>query len=295
VPLPRHLEAEADITIATIPVERAGREGASASWRPMKQAGSGDLVEKPKNEDVLDGLRYVPGSIAAGETPTWPGALPSRQWGITSSTSPSSKSVLDNDLADFGKHVGPQAAIEALRRSRPHLPALLGRTSARSAPFTRRTSISPKSSQTTTSSTPKARFTRTRASFPGARSTPRTSSRPLSQTGACVTDARIERSIVGVRSLIESKTHIVDSVIMGADYYEKEQPSVKESPELPPVGIGSHCFIRRAIIDENARIGNHVVINPEGKPSEYDGDNYYIRDGIVVVPKGAVIPSHTII
>ena len=61
----------------------------------------------------------------------------------------------------------------------------------------------------------------------------------------------------------------------------------------PPLGIGARCVIEGAIIDKNARIGDDVMISPAGKPEHLDGDNYFIRDGVVVVPKGAVIPSGT--
>jgi len=57
------------------------------------------------------------------------------------------------------------------------------------------------------------------------------------------------------------------------------------------MGIGKNCVIDRAIIDKNARIGDGVVITPEGKSQNFDGDNYFIRDGIIVVPKNAVIPA----
>ena len=60
---------------------------------------------------------------------------------------------------------------------------------------------------------------------------------------------------------------------------------------MPPIGIGRNCVIDRAIIDKNARIGDGVVITPEGKPENLDAENYFIRDGIVVVPKDAVIPG----
>ena len=59
----------------------------------------------------------------------------------------------------------------------------------------------------------------------------------------------------------------------------------------PAMGIGQNCVIDRAIIDKNARIGDGVVITPEGKSPNFDGDNYFIRDGIIVVPKNAVIPA----
>ncbi|HEX8281730.1 MAG TPA: glucose-1-phosphate adenylyltransferase, partial [Chthoniobacterales bacterium] len=77
--------------------------------------------------------------------------------------------------------------------------------------------------------------------------------------------------------------------VMGADYYETDPETIP--PDLPPMGIGSNCVIDRAIVDKNARIADGVVITPEGKPSDYDGPNYFIRDGIVVIPKNAVIPA----
>jgi glucose-1-phosphate adenylyltransferase len=78
---------------------------------------------------------------------------------------------------------------------------------------------------------------------------------------------------------------------MGADYYQDEYPQA--GSDRPPVGIGPHCVIDGAIIDKNARIGSDVVISPAGKPEKMDGHNFYIRDGVVVVPKGAVIPPGT--
>jgi glucose-1-phosphate adenylyltransferase len=74
---------------------------------------------------------------------------------------------------------------------------------------------------------------------------------------------------------------------MGADYYDRGPR------EAVPLGIGENSTIDHAIIDKNARIGNGVVITPHGKPSHMDGPNFYIRDGIVVIPKGAIIPHGT--
>jgi glucose-1-phosphate adenylyltransferase len=76
--------------------------------------------------------------------------------------------------------------------------------------------------------------------------------------------------------------------VMGADYYEMDPTN--EQRGQPPIGIGRNCVIDRAIIDKNARIADGVVITPEGKPPDLDAGNYFIRDGIVVVPKNAVIP-----
>jgi glucose-1-phosphate adenylyltransferase len=74
---------------------------------------------------------------------------------------------------------------------------------------------------------------------------------------------------------------------MGADYFEQDR---HRDLSLPAMGIGRNCVIDRAIIDKNARIADGAVITPEGKPKDFDGENYFIRDGIVVVPKNGTIP-----
>jgi len=97
--------------------------------------------------------------------------------------------------------------------------------------------------------------------------------------------------VIGIRSVIETGTSIRNSVLMGADFYQDED--TQPVPGRPPLGIGARCVIEGAIIDKNAHIGDDVVISPSGKPENVDGDNYFIRDGVVVVPKGAVIPAGT--
>jgi glucose-1-phosphate adenylyltransferase len=111
-----------------------------------------------------------------------------------------------------------------------------------------------------------------------------------------IIDARIEHSVVGIRSRIEVGAVIKDSILMGHDDYETpEEIQAGLARGIPPLGVGRNTFIERAIVDKNARIGDNVRISPEGKPENYDGDNYYVRDGIVVVPKGGVIRSGTVL
>ena len=84
---------------------------------------------------------------------------------------------------------------------------------------------------------------------------------------------------------------IRNSVIMGADFYEDELN--KANGTVPPLGIGRNSVIDRAIIDKNARIGQGVVITPDGKAPNLDAEQFYMRDGVVVIPKNAVIPDGT--
>jgi len=83
---------------------------------------------------------------------------------------------------------------------------------------------------------------------------------------------------------------------MGADYYETDEDIKKNISEgIPPIGIGQNCIIEKAIIDKNARIGDNVKILAGNRGIDMKAENYVIREGIVVVPKNAVIPSGTVI
>ena len=114
--------------------------------------------------------------------------------------------------------------------------------------------------------------------------------RAIISDGCIISDAHIERAVIGVRSVIESGATIRNSVIMGADFYQDEATN-RRAPGDPPLGIGRNSVIDRAIIDKNARIGQNVVFTPDGKAPNVDGQNFFIRDGVVVVPKNAVIPD----
>ena len=113
----------------------------------------------------------------------------------------------------------------------------------------------------------------------------------LVSEGCVLRDATIEDSIVGLRSVIHKKATIKSAVVMGADYFEFES---SESNDIP-LGIGEGTVIENAIIDKNARIGCHVTIKNVKKVEEESKTNYYIREGIVIIPKDVTIPDHTVI
>lgn len=114
--------------------------------------------------------------------------------------------------------------------------------------------------------------------------------------GSILVGAEIERSVIGIRSRIGHGANIRDSLVLGADHYETlEEIEHARRRGLPAMGIGEGSQISGAIIDKNARIGAGVRIVNEDKQDEADGSGWYIRDGIVVVPKGAVVPDGTVI
>jgi glucose-1-phosphate adenylyltransferase len=112
--------------------------------------------------------------------------------------------------------------------------------------------------------------------------------------GCRIHRARIRRSVVGLRSQIAEGVDIRNCVILGADYYDNLGV---EAPLGVPLGVGPDSRIVGAIIDKNARIGAGVVIDafPPGFDLDGEGGNWYVRDGVVVIPKDAVIPPKTTI
>ena len=117
----------------------------------------------------------------------------------------------------------------------------------------------------------------------------------LASEGSIITNAYIVNSIIGVRTLIESGASLDGVYCMGAGFYESdEQKAENRQNGIPNVGIGKGTIIRRAIIDQNARIGEGCRIGIDDIPRpEGDFDNYSIHDGIIVIHKGAIIPDGT--
>jgi len=118
----------------------------------------------------------------------------------------------------------------------------------------------------------------------------------LLSEGCIVVGAQIERSVIGIRSRIGRGAQVRESLILGADYYETLDELDRGSGRgAPPIGVGEDSIVAGAILDKNARIGRGVRILNEAGVQEKEGDGYYIREGIVLVPKNGVIPDGTVI
>lgn len=284
--LQQHIRSGAEITLATKPVQRTqvadfGIMQSDSERRVTR------FVEKPKDEAVLPELRLTPdllSSFGAGADEE----LYQASMGIYVFNRDVLVDCLDDHtMVDFGKHIIPQAikerhvsgyifngywedigTVRAFYEANLDLTDLLPQYSFfdASAPI----------------------YTHPRF-LPGSKINGASLRQAIVADGCIITDAHIERSVIGVRSLIQTGATIRNSIVMGADYYETEPTEIP--PGQPAMGIGRNCVIDRAIIDKNARIADGAVITPEGKPANHDGENYFIRDGIVVVPKNAVIPA----
>jgi glucose-1-phosphate adenylyltransferase len=110
--------------------------------------------------------------------------------------------------------------------------------------------------------------------------------------GCRIYNATIRNSVIGLRSQIASGSHIEDTVMMGADFYE---PRAFVGPDTIPLGIGQDCKIKGAIIDKNARVGDGSIIQPFPPGTDDDQELWAVRDGIVVIPKSTSLPPGTVI
>ena len=282
--LHQHIASGAEITLATKPIGRAQ----VADFGIMQTDGARRVlrfVEKPKDPTLLEGLKLSPDLLAsigvAADDELYQASM-----GIYLFNRDVLVDCLANDLVDFGKHIIPNAiktrqvaayifngywedigTVRAFYEANLDLTDILPQYSffEASAPI----------------------YTHPRF-LPGSKINGASLRQAIIADGCIISDAHIERSVIGVRSTINTGATIRNSIIMGADYYETDPTAIR--PEVPAIGVGRNCVIDRAIIDKNARIADGVVITPEGKPSNVDAENYFIRDGIVIVPKNAVIP-----
>lgn len=138
-------------------------------------------------------------------------------------------------------------------------------------------------------------YTRARM-LPPAKISGTTLEKTIIAEGSIILASRLEQSVVGIRARIGHGTTVVNTYIMGNDYYETiEQMEINRQKGLPMIGIGERCYIKDALIDKNCRIGNDVRINGGKHLANTDHALYTVKDGIVVVKKQAVLPDGFVI
>jgi len=122
------------------------------------------------------------------------------------------------------------------------------------------------------------------------------SHRVLLADGCIVDVADLERCVIGVRSVIRAGSRLENTVMMGADRYERPEDFARNAAlGQPDIGVGPGCHIRRAIIDKNARIGAGCRLSPLGLAEKAETPAWYVRDGVLVVKKNAVIAPGTVV
>jgi glucose-1-phosphate adenylyltransferase len=138
-------------------------------------------------------------------------------------------------------------------------------------------------------------YTRSRM-LPPAKISGTTLEKTLVAEGSIIHASRIESSVIGIRSRIGHGSTVVSSYMMGNDSYETlEEITEMNKTNIPMMGIGSRCYIKNTIIDKNCRIGDDVRINGGPHIENTDHALYTVKDGIVVLKKGCIIPNGFVI
>ncbi len=279
-----HRRHVADATLAVIPVSRE-QTGGFGILKANRQGRIVHFEEKP-GPDRLDDLE----SEIPGHGRGWLASMGIYMF----SREALDKAVADPALVDFGRHVIPKAIGEMRVQAHFFRGYWEDVGSIRS--------YYDANLQLSDPMPPFDFYDVVRPVYTHPRFLPATKVEGCALRGALVSEgcilmaAEIERSLIGIRSRIGPGTRIRDSLVLGADYYETlDEIDRARARGKPAVGVGADCVIERAIIDKNARVGNGVHLVNESGIKQRDGDGYYIRDGIVIVPKGGVVPDGAVV
>ncbi len=291
--LNKHIEKQSEVTIATLPVER----------EPARSFGILEInndhkitrfVEKPKEDSVLDTLKldkawYSDLGISEGRDELFLASM-----GIYVFDREVIIDLLKGDETDFGKHIIP-GAIENRKVYSHVFEGYWEDIGTIRSFFDANLDSCQDVPQFNFYEMSAPVFTHPRF-LPASKTNAAQFDHVVLSDGCIINQSKISNSLIGIRSKVGAGTEMNRVVFFGADYYEDEA-TIKKNLSIgrPAIGIGKNCKIENAIIDKNARIGDGVVISPEGKPENHDHKLYYVRDGIVVIPKNGVVPDGTVI
>ena len=284
-----HEQTKAELTVSVLPCNRSDAKGFGIV--KMIDGLISEFVEKPKEDSLLESLKTT-----AFIRKTFPAIEPGKEWlasmGIYLFNIETLLELLDNDWKDFGREVIPMAI--QTKRVGGYLFNGYWEDVGTIHSFW-------KANLDFASQNPQFDFygsqIYTHARYlPSSRFTECTVDESLVCDGTVLHKTRLKETVIGIRAIVRNGADIEKSIIMGADDYEtQEERLANKANGIPDVGIGAGTVIRNAIIDKNARIGRLCSITNKDNLDHLDGGNYFIRDGIVVVPKGAVIPDGTVI
>lgn len=287
--LDHHKSLNADISIATIPVTQKE----ATEFGILKSAGGliTSFIEKPKKELLPDWISDT------GEAMKSAGRNYLASMGIYIFNRELLFSLLQNeypDATDFGKEIIPQS-ISKYKVASYQYDGYWTDIGNISSFFEANLGLTKDLPDFNLFDNDNAIYTRPRM-LPPAKISGTTLERTLIAEGSILNASRIENSVIGIRSRIGHGTTLVNTYIMGSDYYEtlSEIAHAKEKG-IPLLGIGDRCYIRNAILDKNVRIGDDVRINGGVHLENADHLLYTIKDGIVVVKKGAIVPNGYVI
>ncbi|HZL43158.1 MAG TPA: glucose-1-phosphate adenylyltransferase [Verrucomicrobiae bacterium] len=289
----QHAETDADITVATIPVSRKQSESLGI-MQINEERRITRFVEKPKDPAVQDSLLLPKNWYPRLEIENGDEQLFLASMGIYVFNREMLRKLLDNTLADFGKHIIP-SAIENHRVFSHVFQGYWEDIGTIRSFFEANLDVTSELPRFNFFDMGSPIFSRPRF-LPGSKINSAQIDHAVISDGCILNRSKISNSIVGVRSIVGPGTELSRVILLGCDYYESQESiQANQQAGRPRIGVGINCRIENAIVDKNARIGDNVVISPAGKPENLDHPLYYIRDGIVVIPKSGIVPHGTVI
>jgi glucose-1-phosphate adenylyltransferase len=289
----QHLATGADVTLAAIPFPISKVEGLGL-MRVRDDLSISEFVEKPKDPAVIADLAVSPAVEATLKTsPGEKHCLASM--GIYVFNRGVLAESLDNSMTDFGKEVIPSLLgrkklfahiFEGYWEDIGTVRAFFEANLALAQPLPPFNFFDPSAPIYTQD-----------CYLPASKLNKCDIDHVVIGDGSILTDSTLKHSVLGIRSYVGEGSNLVDTVMMGADNYETaEQLAANIAEGRPHLGLGRNCRVKHAIIDKNARIGDNCVLDPEGKEDgSYVGGAIVIRDGVLVVTKGAVLPAGTVL
>jgi glucose-1-phosphate adenylyltransferase len=289
----QHVASGAEISIAATPVDRS--QAVAFGILKVDETGKTlEFVEKPPIETDISSLR-IPGHLHPDKKQLGAGKEYLASMGIYCFNADTLERALDSDSADFGKEIIPQLIAETDVHAYVFTGFWEDIGTIRSFYETNinLAAIAPDFNF----------YEETRPIYSHRRDLPASKfnfcslSQSLAADGCIITNASINNSIIGIRTIIDSGANLDGVVCMGADYYETPDTIAANAKKgIPSIGIGRGCMVRQAIIDKNARIGEGCRIGVDAIPRD-DGDyeSYSINEGIIVIHKNGVIAPNTVI
>ena len=289
--LKKHKESGAAITIACTPVARE-----NASQLGILKADKNNIIteflEKPgPTKDISD--YKIPQELKKDKSR---GDEFLASMGIYIFNAPAMEACLDNQLTDFGKEVIPQA-IKRLKVNAYVFNGYWEDIGTIKSFYEANLDLTTLRPRFDFYDEDHPIYTHCRC-LPPSKMNFSNMSQSIAAEGCIITNASIADSIVGVRTIIESGSSLNGVICMGADYYESEAQKQKNAEaRIPNVGIGKGALVKKAIIDKNACIGEGCRIGVDDNITRTDGNygNYHIVDGIIVIPKKAVVYPGSVI
>jgi glucose-1-phosphate adenylyltransferase len=288
-----HVEHDNEVTIAATTVDRRQAVGLGI-LTVDRQGRIVEFEEKPQPHVDISRMK-VPPELHPSKEHLESGRDYLASMGIYCFKASALERALDNDLADFGKEIIPMMIRN--RQAGAYVYSGfwedIGTIKSFYETNLNLASIDPEFNFYLEHS---PIYTRKR-DLPASKFNHCTLTKSITADGCIVTNASISDSVVGIRTILEDGSELHGVVCMGADYYETpEQRAENRERGIPNMGIGEGTKVARAIIDKDARIGAGCRIGTSDQfPADGDYGNYYVRDGIIIIPKNGSIPAGTVI